>query len=202
MVPWSELFDGWISQNSDGRGCPAVILATKVDGGPALFVGIHELPQSSPRFSPHPLCGFYRPVVTNRGLHALYSAGAALVVPSRQEAFGQTASEAQVCGTPAVSLNIGGLPDIVEHQRTGYLAKAFETEDLAAETRWVLGHGSPRFLRNLSMTGENSAARDSDAMSVDIRKQSREPVVARFSNEAVAERYRAVNGSLLKTNLN
>ncbi|NCC33721.1 MAG: glycosyltransferase, partial [Chloroflexia bacterium] len=36
------------------------------------------------------------------------------------------------CGTPVVAFNIGGLLDIVEHQRTGYLAQAFGTEDLAA----------------------------------------------------------------------
>jgi glycosyltransferase involved in cell wall biosynthesis len=113
-----------------------------------------------------------------------------------------------------VAFNICGLPDIVEHQRTGYLAKAFETEDLASGIRWVLGNGSPRFLRNLAMTGEevnmlsmteeNSAAhegdgvgrgkppRDADAMLGDLRKQSRERAVARFSNAVVAEQYRAV----------
>jgi glycosyltransferase involved in cell wall biosynthesis len=103
-------------------------------------------------------------------LRALYTSANALVVPSRQEAFGQTASEAQACGTPVVAFNIGGLPDIVEHQRTGYLAKAFETEDLAAGIRWVLG--------------EN------------LRKQSRERAVAQFSNAVVAEQYRAVYGQL------
>ena len=56
-----------------------------------------------------------------------------------------TAVEAQACGKPVVAFNIGGLSDIVEHQRTGYLTKAFETEDLAAGIRWVLGHGSHDF---------------------------------------------------------
>ena len=65
-------------------------------------------------------------------LRALYSAADALVVPSRQDNLLNTAIEAQACGTPVVAFNIGGLPDIVEHQCTGYLAKAFETEDLAA----------------------------------------------------------------------
>jgi glycosyltransferase involved in cell wall biosynthesis len=103
-------------------------------------------------------------------LRVLYSAADAMVVPSRQEAFGQTASEAQACGTPVVAFDIGGLPDIVEHQRTGYLAQAFETEDLAAGIQWVLG--------------EN------------LRKQCRERAVARFSNTVVAEQYRAVYGQL------
>lgn len=61
-----------------------------------------------------------------------------MVVPSRHEAFGQTTSEAHACGTPVIAFNTGGLPDIVEHQRTGYLAKAFDTRDLAAGIAWVL----------------------------------------------------------------
>jgi len=75
-------------------------------------------------------------------LRALYSAADALVVPSRQDNLPNTAVEAQACGTPVVAFNIGGLPDILEHQHTGYLAKAFETEDLAAGIRWVLEAGA------------------------------------------------------------
>jgi RNA polymerase sigma factor (sigma-70 family) len=41
-----------------------------------------------------------------------------------------------------VAFNTGGLSDIVDHQRTGYLAAAFETEDLAAGIRWVLSAGA------------------------------------------------------------
>lgn len=40
-----------------------------------------------------------------------------------------------------VALNTGGLPDIVEHQRTGYLAKAFDTQDLARGIVLVLHLG-------------------------------------------------------------
>ena len=93
---------------------------------------------------------------------------------------------------------------------------SFETEDLAVGIRWVLGDGSPRFLRNLAMTGEevnmplmagkNSApgegadedvgrgkhSHDADAMPADLRKQSRERGVARFSDAVVAEQYRVV----------
>ena len=71
-------------------------------------------------------------------LRALYSAADLMVVPSRQEAFGQTASEAHACGTPVVAFRTGGLPDIVEHKRTGYLAQPFDTQDLAAGISWVL----------------------------------------------------------------
>jgi glycosyltransferase involved in cell wall biosynthesis len=115
-------------------------------------------------------------------LRALYSAADALMVPSRQDNLPNTAVEAQACGTPVVAFDIGGLPDIVEHQRTGYLAKAFETEDLAAGIRWVLGGGAPRFLQNHAMM----------AKKMNMVALSRERAVAQFSNAVVAEKYRAV----------
>ena len=37
-----------------------------------------------------------------------------------------------------VAFRTGGLPDIVAHQRTGYLAQPFEPHDLAAGILWVL----------------------------------------------------------------
>ena len=61
-----------------------------------------------------------------------------MVVPSRQEAFGQTASEAHACGTPVVAFNTGGLPDIVDDRVTGVLAEPFVPASLAASISWVL----------------------------------------------------------------
>lgn len=71
-------------------------------------------------------------------LALVYSAADVMVVPSIQEAFGQTASESLACGTPVVVFNQTGLTDIVEHQHNGYIAKPFEIEDLAQGIDWVL----------------------------------------------------------------
>jgi glycosyltransferase involved in cell wall biosynthesis len=71
-------------------------------------------------------------------LRLLYTAADAVAVPSRLEAFGQTASEAHACGTPVVAFNTGGLADIVAHRETGYLARPFDVQDLAAGIEWVL----------------------------------------------------------------
>lgn len=67
-----------------------------------------------------------------------YSAADVMIVPSVQEAFGQTASEAMACGTPVVAFDVTGLKDIVDHQQDGYLAQPFEIEDLAQGIAWVL----------------------------------------------------------------
>lgn len=54
-------------------------------------------------------------------LSMLYSAADVFVIPSVQEAFGQTALEAMACGTPVIGSNVGGIPEVVCHGVTGYL---------------------------------------------------------------------------------
>jgi len=71
-------------------------------------------------------------------LAIVYSAADVMIVPSLQESFGQTASEAMACGTPVVAFRATGLQDIVDHQQTGYLATPFAVEDLAEGIAWVL----------------------------------------------------------------
>ncbi len=71
-------------------------------------------------------------------LALVYSSVNVMVVPSIQEAFGQTASESLACGTPVVAFAATGLKDIVTHQQDGYLVKPFEIEDLAQGIAWVL----------------------------------------------------------------
>jgi glycosyltransferase involved in cell wall biosynthesis len=71
-------------------------------------------------------------------LAIVYSAADVMVVPSLQESFGQTASEALSCGTPVVAFNTTGLKDIVDHQTNGYLAQPYDIEDLANGIKWIL----------------------------------------------------------------
>ncbi|WP_138497067.1 glycosyltransferase family 4 protein [Nostoc sp. PA-18-2419] len=71
-------------------------------------------------------------------LALLYSAADVMIVPSIEEAFGQTASESLACGTPVVSFDSTGLKDIVDHQKNGYRAKCFSDEDLANGIIWTI----------------------------------------------------------------
>jgi len=67
-----------------------------------------------------------------------YSAADVMCVPSIQEAFGQTASEAMACGTPVVAFGATGLLDIVDHKVNGYLVKPFDPIDFSQGLRWAL----------------------------------------------------------------
>ena len=71
-------------------------------------------------------------------LALVYSTADVMIVPSIQEAFGQTASESLACGVPVVAFNATGLKDIVDHEQNGYLAKPFEPEDLAQGIAYIL----------------------------------------------------------------
>jgi glycosyltransferase involved in cell wall biosynthesis len=90
-------------------------------------------------------------------LRLLYAAADVMVVPSRQEAFGQTASEAHACGTPVVAFCTGGLVDIIDDHITGALAEPFDPVSLAAAIRWVLE--DPQRRRQLGAAARQRAER-------------------------------------------
>jgi glycosyltransferase involved in cell wall biosynthesis len=68
------------------------------------------------------------------------------VAPSRQDNLPNTVLEATACGVPTVAFRVGGMPDMIEHQVSGYLATPYEAEDLAAGMAWAL-HDSTRLDR-------------------------------------------------------
>lgn len=67
-----------------------------------------------------------------------YSAADVFIAPSTQDNFPNTVMEALACGTPCVAFNIGGMPDLIEHHKNGYLAQPFEVEDLTQGIIWIL----------------------------------------------------------------
>jgi len=48
--------------------------------------------------------------------------------------------ESLACATPVVAFDIGGNSDMIKHKVNGYLAKPFETADLANGIEWILDH--------------------------------------------------------------
>jgi glycosyltransferase involved in cell wall biosynthesis len=59
-----------------------------------------------------------------------YSAADIFVFPTRADNLPLVLQESMACGTPMVSFNIGGVPDLVRPGVTGYLAQPENSEDL------------------------------------------------------------------------
>ncbi len=53
------------------------------------------------------------------------------IMPSQSESFGLSALEAMACGLPTISTSIGGLPELVVHNETGFIAEIGDTERMA-----------------------------------------------------------------------
>lgn len=79
-------------------------------------------------------------------MKAMYSASDVVAVPSRNESFGQVASEAMACSRPVVCFDACGLKDIVDHKVNGYLAQSFDTEDFANGIEWVVSNKKSKLL--------------------------------------------------------
>ncbi len=69
-----------------------------------------------------------------------YSAADIFVSPSLEDNFPNTILESMACGTPVVGFNIGGVPEMVKAEETGFLAQAGDTEDLAKKIEWMVDH--------------------------------------------------------------
>ena len=46
--------------------------------------------------------------------------------------------EALACGVPCVGFNTGGVPEMIDHRKNGYVAAYKDAADLAGGMRWVL----------------------------------------------------------------
>ena len=60
-----------------------------------------------------------------------FSASDLFVFPTRADNLPLVLQESMACGTPMVSFDIGGVPDLVRHNITGYLAKPEDIQDFS-----------------------------------------------------------------------
>jgi glycosyltransferase involved in cell wall biosynthesis len=88
----------------------------------------------------------------------VYAAADVFLAPSLEDNLPNTVLESLSCGTPVVAFNIGGMPDMVIHEKNGYLARGFDTDQLAQGLRWVL-EDAARW-RYLSNEGRNTILND------------------------------------------
>lgn len=60
------------------------------------------------------------------------------VLPSLQDNLPNTVMESLACGTPVVAFNTGGIPDMLDHKKNGYLAEYKSVADLTNGIKWSL----------------------------------------------------------------
>lgn len=94
-------------------------------------------------------------------LAALYAAADVTVVPSRQENLANAVVESLACGTPVAAFHIGGMPDLIDHGTNGYLARAFEADDLAAGIADLLECDTSVIFRSARASAEGEIDEDS-----------------------------------------
>jgi N-acetyl-alpha-D-glucosaminyl L-malate synthase BshA len=62
------------------------------------------------------------------------------LLPSQQESFGLSALEAMSCSVPVIGTNIGGIPEVVSHGESGYIAELGDVDRMARYCVDLLTH--------------------------------------------------------------
>jgi len=68
----------------------------------------------------------------------LYRSADVFVLPSLSENLPNTIMEAMACGVPCLGFRVGGIPEEIDHLRTGYVARYRDASDLAHGLHWLL----------------------------------------------------------------
>ena len=68
----------------------------------------------------------------------LLSIADVFLLPSAQESFGLAALEAMACEVPVVASRVGGLPEVIDHGRNGFLHAPDDLDGMAASAVGLL----------------------------------------------------------------
>jgi len=86
-------------------------------------------------------------------LCTLLSAADVMLIPSTEDNLPYVVMEAMACGLPCVAFSVGGIPEMIDHENNGYLARPGDSEDLARGLSWVLADDTR--LRDLSLAARS-----------------------------------------------
>ena len=84
----------------------------------------------------------------------LYNSVDAYVTSSLQDNLPNTIVEALACGTPCVGFRVGGIPEMIDHEQNGYVARYRDAEDFA---RGILFCLEPQRNEHLSAAARQKA---------------------------------------------
>jgi L-malate glycosyltransferase len=96
------------------------------------------------------------------------SAADVLLLPSEQESFGLAALEAMACEVPVIASRVGGIPEVVTDNETGFLSAVGDVEKM----------------------GEDAARLISDKdLRTEMGRRARESAISRYSTDLVIPQY-------------
>lgn len=87
-------------------------------------------------------------------LSVIYNLSDCFVIPSLEDNLPNTVAEALLSGTPVVGFKTGGIPDMVVHLQTGYLANKYDTYDLANGIKWIIDYSNDNIRFNCRKSAE------------------------------------------------
>lgn len=96
------------------------------------------------------------------------SAADVLLLPSEQESFGLAALEAMACEVPVIASRVGGIPEVVTDNETGFLSAVGDVEKM--------GQDAARLLSDTDLRTE-------------MGRRARESAVSRYSTDLVIPQY-------------
>jgi glycogen synthase len=131
-------------------------------------------------------------IVPKHDLIALYSQAAVFICPSVYEPFGIINLEAMACETPVVAAAVGGIPEIIVNDETGFLVPFTPVSTSNFEP-----HDPDQFARNLA-TQANIILSDPDKMHT-MGIKSRQRVEQYFSWTSIAQQTLDFYTEVLKT---
>lgn len=82
-----------------------------------------------------------------RQIVAVYNAADVFVTPSLEDNLPNTIMESLACGVPCVGFRVGGIPEMIDHLKNGYVAEFRNASDLAKGIGWVLTEADRDALR-------------------------------------------------------
>lgn len=108
----------------------------------------------------------------------IYNAADLFVMPSLDENLPNTIMEAMACGTPCVGFNTGGIPEMIDHLKNGYVTHSHSAEELAEGICQLLHSPHYEEMRHEAVAKVNSS----------------------YTEEVVARQYIALYNKLLNSN--
>jgi len=106
-----------------------------------------------------------------------YAAADAFLIPSLEDNLPYTVMESLSCGTPVIAFTTGGIPDMVTHEKTGYLATFRSSESFADGMEWIIKHADRQ----------------------QLNQNARQVVMDQFSEQIIAQKHIDLYKQLTKT---